>query len=127
MSRGIRLVLLTSLPAIAGCGGCPGQRAQTDEFEERIESPPLGTEQVLGAPFSAWWQQAHPPIVVRKTVQRGTSHSSGGSRVFYRPYYGGRSGFLSSGSSFSGSGTSHSSGGVSRGGFGGIGHSSSGS
>jgi hypothetical protein len=129
MSRSISLVLLTSLPGLAGCG----QRGEpTEEVEEVTEEPPpSGPEQVIGAPFVAWWGATHPPIVVRKTVPRSVAasggYSRGGSRVYYRPYYGGsyyggRSGYLGGGRP---AGPSHSAP-VTRGGFGSTGHAAAG-
>jgi len=117
MSRHVSLVLLTSLPGLAGCG-------EREELQEvKIEPPPSGPEQVIGGPFIGWWQATHPPVYVTKTVQRSTSGggtSRSRSRVFFVPI-GGRSGFLSSGSSSPGPGSSHSAP-VTRGGFGSTGH-----
>jgi hypothetical protein len=127
MSRHVSLVLLTSLPGLAGCGGCGG-RESTEEVEEVTEVPPPdGQAHVIGSPFVAWWHATHPPVVVRRTVPRSAlasgGYSRGGRRVYYRPYYGGRTGFLSGGSSYHG--PSHAAP-VTRGGFGSTGHAAAG-
>ena len=116
MSRSISLVLLTSLPGLAGCG-----REETVEVEEHTtEPPPSGPEHVIGAPFVAWWGMTHPPIIVRKHVPRSAA-SSGGyrrgrNRVVFFPV-GGRSTYM--GGRQPSSGPSHGrSAPVSRGGFG---------
>jgi hypothetical protein len=121
MSRHVSLVLLTSLPGLAGCEG--GQ--QKEELKEVIiEPPPSGPEHVIGGPFVGWWQATHPPVIVAKTVQRstavGTGHTRRRSRVFFVPI-GGRSGYLSGGSSSPGRGPGHAAP-ITRGGFGSTGH-----
>ncbi|HJZ94417.1 MAG TPA: hypothetical protein VKE40_26370 [Gemmataceae bacterium] len=127
MSRHVSLVLLTSLPGLAACGGCDG-REPTEEVEEVTEQPPPdGPAHVIGAPFVAWWQATHPPVVARRTVPRSAlaagGYSRGGSRVYYRPLYGGRSAFLSGGSSYHGPANAAP---VTRGGFGSTGHAAAG-
>src|SRR5262245_57585995 len=119
MSRSISLVLLTSLPGLAGCGG--EKTVEVDEVTE--EPPPSGPEQLVGGPFIGWWRATHPPVVVRKTVPKSTAASggyhSGRHRVVFVPV-GGRSSYM--GGSYSrGPGPAHS-GPVSRGGFGNTGH-----
>src|SRR5262245_25042068 len=130
MSKSISLVLLTSLPGLAACGGCGQHGDSMEEVEETTEQPPPGgPAHVIGAPFVAWWTATHPPIVVRKAVPRSVvrsgGYTSGGRRGCYRPDYGGscfggRSGYVSGGRP-TGPGPAHS-GPVSRGGFGSTGH-----
>lgn len=117
MSKSISLVLLTSLPGLAGCGGCGERTVEVEEVTE--EPPPSGPEQVIGAPFVAWWKMTHPPVVVRKRVPRsvasGGGYRHGRHRVFFIPV-GGRSSYMGGGG-YSSPGPAHS-GPVSRGGFG---------
>src|SRR5687767_15630902 len=102
MSKSISLVLLTSLPGLAGCG------ERTVEVDEVTEEPaPSGPEHVIGAPFVAWWGATHPPVIVRKTVPRSAAavggYHRGGRRVFFVPV-GGRSGYVGGGHPSSGRG-----------------------
>lgn len=137
MTKHLSLVLLTTLPGLAGCGGCTG-RERTQEIEEWVaEPPPEGPEHLVGAPFIVWWDGTHPPTLVKRIVPASVaaaqstygSHSSYYRPNYYRPYYGGRSSFLSSSlaSGSHSSSSSHSSGSISHGGFGSSGHSAGGS
>ena len=124
MSRRITLVLLTSLPGIAGCCCIGANQEPMEEIDEVTETPPpKGPEHLIGGPFIGWWSLTHPTVVVRKTVPRSmataSTRSHGGTFIHTRPYYGGRSGFMSGGSS-------HGSSGITHGGFGSTGHASSG-
>lgn len=136
MSRHVSLVLLGSLPGLAGCGGhAHAPRAEEMEEVEDVEEqpPPDGPAHVLGGPFIAWWALTHPPIITHRMVPRSAVAGGGYTRTptggYRRHYYGGRSGFLFGGSSgyrpgpSIGSSSGHSSP-VSRGGFGSTGHSS---
>jgi hypothetical protein len=126
MSRSISLVLLTSLPGLAGCGGCGQRTVEVDEVTE--EAPPSGPEQVIGAPYVAWWKLTHPPVVVRKRVPRsmasGGGYHRGRSRVFFIPI-GGRSSYMGGAYAPGGTGRGHGAP-VSRGGFGSTGRGAAG-
>jgi hypothetical protein len=118
MSKSISLVLLTSLPGLAGCGGCGRDQVEVEETTE--EPPPEGPEQVIGAPFVAWWKATHPPVVVRKHVPRSVASSGGYRRGRHRVIFvpvGGRSTYMGGRPSSSGPSPSRSAP-VSRGGFG---------
>jgi len=131
MSRHIRLVLLGSLPTLAGCGDAhppPPPPEPMEEVEERDEDPPPdGPGHLAGCPFIAWWVATHPPIVTHRMVPRaavlGGGYTRSSSGTYHRTFYGGRSGYLWGGSSMARpSGGS----GIVRGGFGGGGHVASG-
>jgi hypothetical protein len=121
MSRDISLVLLTSLPGLAGCGGERADEMEEVEVEEEVP-PPTGPGHVIGWPYVGWWRITHPPVVVRRTVPARTGNTSSSHRTYPR----GRSGFLSSYSSGSSSRPASSSPGVTRGGFGSTGHATAG-
>jgi hypothetical protein len=134
MSRHIRLVLLGSLPTLAGCDSSttapapPPPPEPMEEVEEIDEDPPPdGPGHLAGGPFIAWWGLTHPPIVTHRMVPRaavlGGGYTRSSSGVYHRTFYGGRSGYMWGGSSMARpSGGS----GVVRGGFGGSGHVASG-
>ena len=136
MSRHIRLVLLGSLPTLAGCGDttttatapAEPQPEPMEEVEEIDEDPPPdGPGHLAGCPFIAWWGLTHPPIVTYRMVPRAALLAGGYTRsssgTYHRTFYGGRSGYMWGGSSMARpSGGS----GVIRGGFGGSGHIASG-
>lgn len=120
MSRDVTLVLLSSLPGLAGCGSREDGADEMVEVGEVWEDPaPDGPGHLIGGPFVVWWQAAHPPTLVRQMVPR----SAAGGTSPYRSYPRGRSGFLSSPAGSSRPGGSP---GVTRGGFGSAGHAAAG-